>query len=387
MYSFDDPVPPPADDDRIFKRVLLGVALLGVLAATYEAASILWVPGKSAPALTAATLEDHAVAARLRTHVERLAGPRDMRAHPEQLEGALSYVEDSLRSFGAAPTSQVVGNTVERSRNVLARFGKAGAPVIVLGAHVDAEVSTCTPGADDNASGTAVLLEVARTLAGGQPAEFLANRQVRVAFYTNEEPPYFNGDTRRPSTSVCGETIPVGGATSIPMGSLVHARALAGEGVPVSYMLSIETVGIYTEVVGTQAYPRGVSAFFPDRGNFVAFVGGSDARARMWDLVGAFRPEARLPSEGMATDWLDGAERLSDHRHYADLGIPALMVTDTANLRGIAPGIGGPSLVAFMAHDQSVYHTPEDTPDKLNYDAMAQLVDGLTRMLAHPDAW
>ncbi len=386
MYDFDA-VPPPSDEDHLFRGIIRTVVGLAVLAFVVTGVLTVYVPGTTPTALSPATPEDRTLAARLRTHVERLAVPRDLRAHPQQLEGALSYVEDTLRAYGAAPTSQVVGTTVERSRNVLASFGKAGAPVIVLGAHVDSEVATCTPGADDNASGTAVLLELARTLASGQPADLLAKREVRVAFYTNEEPPYFGGDLRRPSVSICGEKLPVGGDDRVPMGSLVHARALAGEGVPVSYMLSIETVGIYTDVESTQAYPRGVGLLFPDRGNFVAFVGRSSARARMWDLVGAFRRDARLPSEGIATDWLDGAERLSDHRHYADAGIPALMVTDTANLRGIAPGTGGPSLVAFMAHDQTVYHSVNDTPDKLNYDAMAQLVDGLTTMLSHPDAW
>jgi len=147
------------------------------------------------------------------------------------------------------------------------------------------------------------------------------------------------------------------------MGSLVYALALAEKGQKPDAMFSLETMGFYRDERGSQHYPFPLAQLYPDTGNFVAFVGPVSARPLVRRATGAFRAVARFPSVGgTAPGFVQGID-WSDHWAFGEIGVPALMITDTAPFR--------------YPH----YHTPEDTPDKIDYGRLARVTAGLARML------
>ena len=195
------------------------------------------------------------------------------------------------------------------------------------------------PGANDNATGTAAVIELARSLANLRGRSSL---RIRLVLFVNEEPPYFR--TER-------------------MGSLVYARALKRSGEPVVGMLSLETLGFYSDRPHSQHYPSPLDMLHPDKGDFVAFVGPTSSRAFVRRTVGAFRAVAPFPSQGgTAPAFIQGID-WSDHWSFGQIGIPAVMVTDTATFR------------------YPYYHSPSDTPDKVDYERLARVVSGLERMI------
>ncbi len=215
---------------------------------------------------------------------------------------------------------------------------------MVIGAHYDSHGDASgvqvtgdshTPGADDNASGVAGLLELARLL-GKQPPP----RAVELVAYTLEEPPHFR---------------------TTHMGSAWHARALKAANREVSLMLSLEMIGYFTDAPGSQRYPLGLMKLvYPDRGNFIALIGrfgdfGAMRKAKSL-MAGA---TGSLPVYSMnATPAIQGID-FSDHLNYWKQGYPALMVTDTS----------------FMRSEH--YHGAGDTFDKLDYRRMARVVNGV----------
>jgi Peptidase family M28 len=204
-----------------------------------------------------------------------------------------------------------------------------------VGGHYDSVLGS--PGANDNATGTAAVLELARLLAGQQLA-----RTVRFVAFVNEEAPFFQTDA---------------------MGSWVYARRSRARGEQVVGMLSIETIGFYSDVVGSQHYPFPFGLFYPRTGNFIGFVGDIASRALVRRSIAAFRQHTPFPSEGVAAPgWMTGIG-WSDHWAFWQEGYPGVMVTDTALFR-YAP-----------------YHTREDTPNRMNYDYMARVVVGLARVV------
>jgi Zn-dependent M28 family amino/carboxypeptidase len=209
-------------------------------------------------------------------------------------------------------------------------------PAIVVGAHYDSYAAT--PGADDNASGVAALLEIARSFAGASP-----RRTIRLVCFANEEPPYFQ----------CPG-----------MGSLEYARALQGEGVALHGMISLESIGYYDASPGSQRFPAAaLRLFYPDRGDYVAFVGDSASREWVDRVVGAFRAHAEVPSEAFSGPRAIPGVDWSDHWSFWSHGYRALMVTDTATYRN-------PN-----------YHEPGDLPATLDYQTLAGVVRGLTAAL------
>ena len=128
-------------------------------------------------------------------------------------------------------------------------------------------------------------------------------------------------------------------------------------------MYSLETIGAYYDEPGTQRYPLpGFTLLYPDRGNFLAFIGTTESRDLVRDAVGAFRATRRLPSEGIAAPGAVMGVDWSDHWSFAQHGYPGVMVTDTALFR--------------YEH----YHMPEDTPEKINYPRLAKVTLGLREM-------
>jgi Zn-dependent M28 family amino/carboxypeptidase len=194
-----------------------------------------------------------------------------------------------------------------------------------------------SPGANDNASGAAAVLALARRFADRPQA-----RTIRFVLFVNEEPPLFWTDQ---------------------MGSLVYAREAKQRGDDIVAMLSLETMGCFLDEPGSQRYPPPFGMFYPDEGNFIAFVGMSSSGPLVERAVGAFRGACRFPSEGAALPSLVPRVGSSDHWSFWKQGYPALMVTDTAPYR--------------YRH----YHKPTDTPDKLDYERLARVVEGLDAVI------
>ena len=279
-------------------------------------------------------LHDH-----LKRHVTALAGRIGERNvwRPEAMAAAAAYIRKTLEDAGYVVNVQPFnsrGVTVSNIEAVLPGHGAAD-EIIVVGAHYDS-VADC-PGADDNASGVAAVLELARMLAGTT-----LSRSVRFVAFANEEAPFFYGDE---------------------MGSNLYAARAQAQGEHIEAMLSLETLGYFTDQPGSQQYPFPFSYLYPDTGNFIGFVGNLSSRSLVRKVVGAFRVSTAFPSEGVAAP--SGIEGIhwSDHWSFWQAGYPAIMVTDTAPFRY-------PS-----------YHTANDTPAQLDYTGLARVTGGLAEVV------
>jgi Zn-dependent M28 family amino/carboxypeptidase len=268
----------------------------------------------------------------LRKHVTGVASEEHNVAHPEALERSARYIESALSGLGYAVSRQEFETGGVKVRNLEVSRG-SGQRLVVVGAHYDSAQDAV--GADDNGSGVAALLELARFLKTVQPA---AGLEVRLVFYVNEELPWFGTEN---------------------MGSYVHSKGLAREGREVAAMLSLETIGWYSENFDSQRYPFPFSLFYPSKGNFIGFVANLHSRSLMHRAVDTFRRGVAFPSEGVAAPESIPGIGWSDQWAYWKFGWPALMVTDTAVFR--------------YPH----YHTLRDTPDKLSYERLARVVKGL----------
>ncbi|MEK6200945.1 MAG: M20/M25/M40 family metallo-hydrolase [Desulfobulbaceae bacterium] len=207
--------------------------------------------------------------------------------------------------------------------------------IIVVGAHYDTALDS--PGANDNGSGVAALLELARLLNDSSP-----QRTVRLVAFANEETPFFFSNT---------------------MGSTFYAARCRDRKENIVAMLSLETIGYYSDEAGSQHYPFPFSIFYPDTANFIAFVGNIRSRQLVRQTIKAFRNHSRFPSEGLAAPSFISGVGWSDHHSFWRMGYPAIMVTDTAFYR------------------YASYHTSADTPEKLDYERMARVVTGLVPTL------
>jgi len=267
----------------------------------------------------------------VRTLAEDLS-PRDA-AHPSGLEASASFVEEIFQQYTGRVTLQPYDAQGLNVRNVCARFGPAGGPRIIVGAHYDA--AGPYPGADDNASGVAGLLELARLLSEDPPAA-----DVELVSYPLEEPPFFM--TRW-------------------MGSAVHARSLKASNVEVRAMIALEMIGYFSDEPNSQHFPLGplMKPFYPTTGNFIAVVGKWGQGRLVREVRDGMRAATPLGVESLTAPRILPGITLSDHRSYWKQGYPAVMLTDTAFFRN------------------ANYHTPDDTPDTLDYDRMAQVVDGV----------
>jgi Zn-dependent M28 family amino/carboxypeptidase len=287
------------------------------------------------------TAADGAVDARaLRAHVQALAGDIGERNvfRPRALAAAADYIEAAWRGQGYEVTPQVYEAHGVRCANLeVTRPGELRAEgILLVGAHYDSIMGG--PGANDNGSGVAALLELSRLFAGLAPA-----MSVRFVAFVNEEPPfYMSGD----------------------QGSMVYARAARARGDDIRLMAALETIGCYRDGPGSQRYPPLFRLFYPDRGNFLAFVSDFRSRGLMRHVAAAFRARSDFPLEHVATFSLVPGVSWSDHRSFWLNGYRAFMVTDTAFYR------------------YRYYHTAEDTPDKLSYGGLARATEGLYRAFA-----
>jgi hypothetical protein len=279
---------------------------------------------------------DRALLENLKAHVVAVASEEHNVAHPEALERSARYIEATLSSLGYTVSRQEFETQGVKVRNLEVRRtgpGAGKAPLIVIGAHYDSAQGAV--GANDNGSGVAALIELARLLKSVQSGERL---EVRLVFYVNEELPWFGTEK---------------------MGSLVHASGLAREGREVAAMLSLETIGWYSDSAGSQYYPFPFNLLYPSTGDFIGFVANPRSRNLVRRVIGSFRRHAAFPSEGAVGLESIAGISWSDQWAYWKFGWPAVMVTDTAPFR--------------YPH----YHTLRDTPDKLDYDRLARVMRGL----------
>lgn len=225
---------------------------------------------------------------------------------------------------------------------VLDLAGETNKPLVLVGAHYDSAPGG-TPGANDNGSGVASALALARRLSQTRHA-----LPLRFVFFANEEMPYFQ---------------------TAAMGALQHARGCAKRGEQLRAMFSLETMGHFSDEPGSQKYPPPLSSFYPDRGDFIGFVGNPASRALVRESIGTFRQNAQMPSEGAALpEGLPGVG-WSDHWAFWQQGYPAVMVTDTALFR------------------DPNYHRRTDIADEMDFERLARVVEGmqtvLTRLAEH----
>ncbi len=208
--------------------------------------------------------------------------------------------------------------------------------VLVVGAHYDS-VQGC-PAANDNGTGVAGVLAVARAIAGSSPG-----CTIRCVLFVNEEPPFFNMND---------------------MGSQHYARMCRKRGDNIVGMVCLETIGYYSTERGSQRWPHhALSLVLPDIGDFIVFAGPTQAKSFIRQAARAFARERSMSLLAAAVPDSIGEVNLSDHRGFNEVGYPGFMVTDTAPFR--------------YAH----YHLPTDTPDKLDFDMMARTMRGVIGMV------
>ena len=286
------------------------------------------IPSGVKPAANAALAE------RLKTHVRALSeeiGNRDLYEFTK-LERAAAYIEAQFSAAGYPVESQPYTVEGKIVRNLIAQKRGTRAPdeVVIVGAHYD----TCAnPGADDNASGVAGLIELARLLAGTQ-----IEPTVKFIAFTNEEPMFFQTEA---------------------MGSRVYAKAARARGENIRAALILEMIGYYSDRPNSQRYPPLFGFFYPNRGNFIGVVANLKHGRLAKEVAQSFKQHSSFPIEWVAAPEFVQGITWSDHWSFWQEGYPAILITDTSFLRN--------------PH----YHQPGDTWETLDYERMAEVVEGL----------
>jgi len=274
---------------------------------------------------------------RLQAHVAMLSRQLIPRSHEDtgNLDRCAEYISGHFVQAGASVEFQRFSADGRQYANVIGRFGSGKKRQIVVGAHYDAALGT--PGADDNASGIAGLIELAYLIRDNSP-----DAGIELVAYTLEEPPFY--DTEH-------------------MGSAVHAASIAHRK-DIEGVIVLEMIGYFDDAPGSQDYPFSLlKLFYPDTGNFVALVGKLGQGAFMRRVKNSMRGTTDLPVCSInAPSCITGID-FSDHRSYWPHGFDAVMVTDTAFYRNKS------------------YHEPDDLAERLDYQRMAQVVVGVFEAL------
>jgi hypothetical protein len=357
-------------------RALMSVRCTALLSLAIGCSIFSMASGSYAGQPLALTPQEVTLRQHLEQHISELTkniGGRHI-CQPKALEDAAKYIERVLEKNGGKPVPQkykietpVVkkickgspGQKIEtlnvRNISTELRSDPPSNEIIIVGAHYDSDYyeSGGTPGANDNATGTAAVLEIARLL-----GKRTFPRTVRFVLFVNEEEPFFSEDKEVKEL----------------MGSYYYASRSRGNGEKIVGMLSLETMGYYSDAEDSQPYPSSLfKLFYPSSGNFIAFVGDWSSRDLLRRSIGSFRNKPNFPSEKLVLprwfikllaslgvkgmDW-------SDHRSFWENGYPAIMITDTAALRY-----------------EKYYHTKEDTIDKIDFDRLARVAAKLASVV------
>lgn len=309
------------------------------------------MPGKTVSKAGPLSPDEVALREELRADVQKLAGEIGERNmwHYAQLNAAADFIEDSFSRAGLHPRRDSYEMHGQACHNIEAEIpGRSvqGAAVssppsiIVIGAHYDSVFGS--PGANDNGTGVAATLALARRFASAKPKHTL-----RFVAFVNEEPPYF----------LSGE-----------MGSFIYARRCKERSDKIDAMISLETIGYFSDALHSQTYPSpGLGLFYPKVGNFIGFVSNVRSRALLRRVIALFRKHAKIPSEGAALPAFIPGVSWSDQWSFWQKGYPGIMVTDTALFR------------------YPYYHSSSDTPDKLDYDRFTLVVSGIQKVIEDLD--
>jgi Zn-dependent M28 family amino/carboxypeptidase len=308
------------------KKILLGLSVLLLLTWVllwFVAQPILFRPARrEVPAVDQQRLRKNVVT------LSQQLPPRDGE-RPGNLQQAAKYIAGEFKNAGGQVSEQTFQVDGRQYRNVIARFGPASPERVVIGAHYDTFAGL--PGADDNASGIAGLLELAALFAKTQ-----LPRQVELVAYPLEEPPYFRSQS---------------------MGSMQHARWLKEQKVKVRAMLSLEMIGYFSDAANSQQYPfPGLALIYGKRGNFITVAGRFADESLVRRVKRAMTSANNLPVHSINAEASVPGIDFSDHRSYWQYGYPAAMITDTAFYRN--------------PH----YHSAGDLAETLDYSRMAQVV-------------
>jgi Zn-dependent M28 family amino/carboxypeptidase len=256
--------------------------------------------------------------------------------HYAELNAAADFIENSFSRAGLRPRRDSYELRGQACHNIEAEISGARPEIILIGAHYDSVFGS--PGANDNGSGVAAMLALARRFAGRKTEHTL-----RFVAFVNEEPPYF----------LSGE-----------MGSLVYAERCKARGDKISAMISLETIGYFSDAPNSQTYPSpGLGIFYPKVGNFIGFVANVHSRTLLRRVIALFRKHAKIPSEGASLPSFVPGVSWSDQWSFWKHGYPGIMVTDTAPFR------------------YPYYHSANDTPDKLDYDRFTLVVSGMEKVI------
>jgi hypothetical protein len=350
-------IPEKARVSEAFLKILFAVLRISIAVAAVLTL-LYWfgmrMPGKTASKAGLLSPDEMALREELRADVQKLAGEigeRNMWHYP-QLNAAADFIENSFSQAGLRPRRDTYEMHGQSCHNIEAEIpgfqGTATSsppPVIIIGAHYDSVFGS--PGANDNGSGVAAVLALARRFAARQSEGRPPCKTLRFVTFVNEEPPYFLSDE---------------------MGSLVYARRCKERGDKIDAMISLETIGYFSDAPGSQTYPSpGLGIFYPKVGNFIGFVGNVHSRALLRRVVALFRKHAKIPSEGAALPAFIPGVSWSDQRSFWRYGYPGIMATDTALFR------------------YPYYHSSNDTPDKLDYDRFTLVVSGMEKVIEDLD--
>lgn len=321
-------------------RLVLDLILLAIILAIVGLfVSVLWMPLSSYHGpFQELKAEEKQCEARLRRDVQVLAGDIGKRHTPENLEKTVGYLKDEFRAMGLVPATQTYRVDKQDFENVEAEIKGTGPEVVIVCAHYDSVVGTV--GANDNASGVAATLEIARILSAKKPS---LSKTVRFVVFGTEEPPYFS---------------------SKDMGSYHYAARCKERGENVVALLDMETLAYYSDEQDSQRYPISFVPGYPNTGNFITFVGNQKSRKLVEKCISTFRETTQFPSEGVAApEWVNGVD-WADQYWFWKAGYPGVMITDTAPYR------------------YPYYHDIKDTPEKLTYPKFARVVYGLSNVVA-----
>jgi len=296
------------------------------------------MPGRNVSKAGLVSPDEIALREELRANVQKLAGEIGERNmwHYTELKAAADFIEDSFSRAGLRTRRDSYEMGGQTCHNIEAEIPGAHPEIILVGAHYDSVFGS--PGANDNGTGVAATLALARKFASAKPKHTL-----RFVAFVNEEPPYF----------LSGE-----------MGSLVYARRCKERGDNIPAMISLETIGYFSDAPRSQTYPApGLGVFYPKIGDFIGFVSNVHSRALLHRVITLFRKHAKIPSEGASLPSFIPGVSWSDQWSFWQQGYPAIMVTDTAPFR------------------YPYYHSSSDTPDKLDYDRFTLVVSGIEKVI------
>lgn len=250
---------------------------------------------------------------------------------------AADFIETRFRDFGFKPKRQPFNTLGLTCYNIeIEILGKKNKDeILIIGAHYDSALNS--PGANDNATGVAALLDLARKTVKKEPS-----KTIRFVAFANEEAPFF----RTPQ-----------------MGSAVYAKRCKGRNENIVGMLSLETIGYFSNEANSQRYPFPIGFLYPSTGNFIGFVSNLSSRGLLRKVTELFRKHAQFPFQAGALPGFIAGIGWSDQWAFWQQGYKAIMVTDTAPFR------------------YPYYHTAQDTIDKIHYDHLTRVVIGLEKLI------